>query len=115
VSRAAVTARDALLADVSEKAFEAQVVRQAKGWGWTAYKDVVAWRSDPGWPDLVMLRRGRLVVVECKTVRGKLTAAQREWLLAWWESGRCDGPYVWTPACWGEIARILAPDGVGVA
>jgi len=104
-------ARDLLLAQVSEGTFQAQLVRQARAWGWRCFHDTVAWRSDAGWPDLVMVRRGRLVVAELKKMGGKLTPSQREWLMAWWESGKAE-VYVWDPRCTLEIARVLAPDGV---
>lgn len=103
-----------VLRAVSEKLFQGQVSRQAKGWGWHGFHDTVAWRSDPGWPDNVFVRPGRLVVAELKRVGGKLTPKQREWLMWWWESGRCDGPYVWDPTCWTSIAKVLAPEGVTV-
>ena len=103
-----------MLEAVTEKLFQGQVSSQAKGWGWRVFHDTVAWRSDAGWLDLLMVRGRRLVVVELKTVkmRGLCKPKQREWRMAWWEAGRCDGPYVWDPRCWRQISRVLAPEGV---
>lgn len=107
-------AHRAMIAGLPEKVFQAQILHEAKGWGWRAYHVTVAWRSEAGWLDLLMLRRCRLVVAELKTVRGKLTPKQREWLMAWWESGRCEGPFVWDPLYWHQIDRVLLPEGVEI-
>ena len=114
VKMRAVDGASQMLADVSEKLFQGQVTSQAKGWGWRVFHDTVAWRSDAGWLDMAMVRPGRLVIAELKTMRGKLSLKQREWLMAWYTSGRCDGPYVWDPSCWRQISRVLAPEGVEV-
>jgi hypothetical protein len=40
-----------------------------------------------GFPDLVMLRGPRLIVAECKSPRGRLSAEQDRWLAAFREAG----------------------------
>src|SRR3990167_10677409 len=73
------------------------------------FHDTVAWRSDAGWLDMAMVRPGRLVIAELKTMRGKLSLKQREWLIASYTSWRCDGPYVWDPSCWNSISPNPRP------
>lgn len=74
-------------------------------------------RSDPGFPDCVILfPGGRLIFAELKTQRGKESKAQREWIdrLVWSEDREV---YVWRPSLWldGTIERILrhGPQAVG--
>ena len=89
-------------------------VRQlARLTGWRCYHTRYSLGSDPGFPDLVMVRLGRLVIAELKSDRGKLTPAQQEWLddLAEVE-GRTGGVvevHLWTPEDWlgGAIEETL--------
>lgn len=37
--------------------------------------------SDPGVPDLLLIRNGRLMLMECKARNGTLTEAQHKWHL----------------------------------
>lgn len=62
--------------------------------------------GQPGFPDLTMVRRGRLVFAELKAVRGRLTVAQRTWLVRLRE---CPGVevYLWRPEDWGEVQGVL--------
>lgn len=56
-----------------------QVIVQAfRRLGWS-----VAYLSGPGCPDLLVAKAGRLVLVEVKGKRGRLTPAQIAWHAAW--------------------------------
>lgn len=91
---------------VSEKAFQANVVKLATWTGWRSYHTHDSRRSNPGFPDLVLVRDGRLLFVELKSERGTLNPAQRVWLA---ELRRCPGveAYVWRPSAWSEIEATL--------
>lgn len=65
---------------LSEKAWQGQVVDLATLYQWRHFHVYDSTRSDPGWPDLVLVRRPELLVAELKTDKGCLTIAQREWL-----------------------------------
>lgn len=68
------------LADITEKDWQAQVKDLAKRLGWKRpYHTFDSRRSEPGFPDLVLVR-DRVVFVELKRETGKLSDAQREWL-----------------------------------
>lgn len=71
-------------------------------------------QGDPGFPDLVLARLGRVLFVELKGNRGRLSAGQREWMGAL-EGAEGSGVevYLWTPEEWrnGTIARILGAVG----
>ena len=57
-----------------------------------------------GFPDLVAVRRGRLIFVELKSKTGRLGAEQRVWLD---ELNGAAEVYVWRPSDWAEIERTL--------
>lgn len=57
-----------------------------------------------GFPDLVLVRE-RVIAAELKVGRGRLTAAQGEWLTAFRAAGVA--AYQWTPTNWPEIEAVL--------
>lgn len=65
---------------MSERALQTTVVRMAKALGWTVYH---TWRSDhsePGFPDLILIRGTRLLAVELKRMGKNPTLHQVRWL-----------------------------------
>ena len=64
----------------SEKEFQAWVIGYAKERGWRAYHTHDSRRSVAGFPDLVLVRNGILLVAELKFADGKPSAEQRVWL-----------------------------------
>lgn len=64
---------------MSEKQWQAQVIDAARLLGWHAYHTHDSRRSEPGWPDLALVR-DRLVMAELKTDTGRVSAAQQRWL-----------------------------------
>jgi VRR-NUC domain-containing protein len=91
---------------LSEKQFQEQVLQLAKWCGWWAFHPYDSRRSEPGWPDLALLRPPELLLVELKSEQGKLTDEQATVLDL---LQRC-GLYarVWRPTDWEEIERKLA-------
>jgi hypothetical protein len=90
----------------SESQFQAAVVEYAERLGWLAYHTHDSRRSNPGFPDLVLARRGRLIFAELKTEKGRLSTAQVDWLRAI-EDASIE-VYVWRPSLWHEIEGVLA-------
>lgn len=104
-----MTARQTLDDAMSEDELLAAVRKLARLRGWLTYHSLRSEGSEPGFPDLVMVRRGRLLMVEIKTTKGRLSDAQRGWLVEL--SGcRCyfvdgaAGPEVcvWRPSDWSD-------------
>ena len=65
-----------------------------------------------GFLDVILIRvrnppseNGRMVVAELKTVKGKTSPEQDEWLAAF--RSVCQDTYLWTPNDWPEIERVL--------
>ena len=103
---------------ITEKDFQATVIDLARTYGWIVGFTYDARKSEPGEPDLRMVRPPRVIFAELKTVKGKLTKGR------WNKSGRwlpgqdqwaavlseCPGVeyYLWRPdGLDGDIERIL--------
>jgi hypothetical protein len=95
-----------IVASVTEKQFQAQVLDLARLLGWRVYHPWLSVRSAAGFPDLVLCRPPRLILAELKTARGRLSPAQEEWLAA---LRACPGVevHVWRPMDWDAIIRVL--------
>ena len=91
----------------TEKVFQGHVERLAQGLGWRTYHTWNSMRSVKGFPDLVLVRGERLVFVELKAERKKLTREQEEWRGDLLASGRCEC-YVWRPSNWDALGEVLS-------
>ena len=69
---------------ITERDFQKTVLDMARFFGWKDYFSWSSLHSPRGFPDLVLARERdgvvRLVFVELKSEKGKLTEAQCEWL-----------------------------------
>lgn len=94
-------------AAVTEKQLQQAIVECARLLGWRVYHTFDSRRSEPGFPDLCMVRGHEIVFAELKTANGKVTAAQQDWLDAF-ALAFCD-VRVWRPADWvnGTVEDVL--------
>lgn len=90
---------------LTEKQFMGQVIALANMSGWLVYHTHNSRRSEPGFPDLILMKGQRLLAIELKVGQNKPTADQRKWLLAFHKTGAL--ATVWTPADWSDIEREL--------
>lgn len=90
--------------DLTEAELARIVVDLAKTLGWARYHTYRSERSQPGFPDEVLVR-DRVIFAELKTVKGRLSPAQTLWL----DRLRAAGAeaYVWRPSDLVEIASVL--------
>ncbi len=65
---------------IPEASFQRTVIEMAELLAWRTYHTHDSRRSNSGWPDLVFVRSGELVIVELKTNTGKVSQAQERWL-----------------------------------
>ena len=104
-------------AAMTEAELTQNVLDLARALGFLAFHARDSRRSEPGFPDILLVGHGRILVVECKTEKGKLRPAvmgkrrmlpgQQDWLDAFAECGA--EAYLWRPSAWldGEIERVL--------
>lgn len=108
----------------SEAAFQRQVLNLAEFYGWRSYHTHDSRRSQPGFPDLVLVRDTELIFAELKTEKGRVRPEQRDWLIslqvvssavevAVAPDGHLDGApcvdvYLWRPSDFDQINARLA-------
>lgn len=109
----AVDAQAVIAKSISEKELSQFVVDLARLLGWKVAR-WPTWRAtgtDPGVPDLLLVRNGRLIFAELKTEKGKVSEAQEDWLndLSVAAMGADVELYIWRPSSWlsGEIEKVL--------
>jgi hypothetical protein len=95
----------------TERQFERAVVEYAELRGWMVYHTFDSRRSNPGFPDLVMVRDGKLVFAELKSQNGRVSRSQGDWLealdgVAGWPIDKVD-VFVWRPSDWTHIEETL--------
>jgi hypothetical protein len=100
------TAQPALVAAQSESEFMTAIIDEAKRTGWLVYHTHRSDKSEAGFPDLVMVRQGRMVVAEVKRVGGTPTMEQVRWLL---DMARVPGieVYCWDAADFDKVVQTL--------
>ena len=99
---------------MSERQFQDAVLEMARLFGFRSYHTFNSRRSEAGFPDLVLVRDGRLIAAELKSETGRLSPAQVAWIS---ELERCRGVdvHVWRPGNLAEIERTLrSGSGEGV-
>ena len=90
-----------------EKALQSNVIRLAGLLGWQCYHTYNSQRSQPGFPDLVLVRNGVLIFAELKSDNGRVSPEQDKWLL---NLAKCNcHVFVWRPIDWidGTIEEHL--------
>ena len=97
---------------ITEKRWMADVIEAATMFRWAWYHTLDSRGSTPGFPDLILVRPPRLLAVELKAERGKLTPAQAEWLDLLAVCGV--ETHVWRPSDHASMLRALAPAGVRI-
>ncbi len=98
----------ATLADVLEKELTSQVVELARTLGYLRYHSWTSIHSPSGFPDEVLCRE-RVVYLELKREKTKLSEAQKEWLRALLDAGA--EVYVVRPRDLQALAEVLAHHG----
>jgi hypothetical protein len=91
---------------LSEAAFQAAVLRVAKGAGWSCYHVHDSRRSPAGFPDLVCVRDHVCLAWELKSADGVLTLQQAHWLRLLGEVTQVQAG-VYRPEDWSTLVARL--------
>lgn len=105
-----LTPRQEVLARMSWRQWQTQVIKWARYGGWKVYaindSRTQHWGTDTGFPDVLMLRDGRQIVAECKCGSGRERADQRGWREAF-ELVPGVEAYVFRPEDGDQIRELL--------
>jgi hypothetical protein len=98
--------RPSTVAPLTEREWQHQVTDLARLRQWWLYHPLLSKWSEPGWPDLTLIRGPRMILAELKTDRGKITPAQERVLelLAPVQGVEC---YVWRPRDFDHVKDTL--------
>jgi hypothetical protein len=96
---------------VTEAELQAHILDLAALTGWRVFHDHDSRRNPAGLPDLILVRRGRLIFAELKTRKGRIRPAQKAWIADLEDvevaAGGAVEVYVWRPGHLAAIADIL--------
>jgi hypothetical protein len=113
-----VRGRELLDRQVSESDWQTTVIDLAQALGWRVAhfrpaRTEQGWRTavqadGAGFPDLTMVRGGRLLFIELKSGRGRLSVHQGAWLDAL--RATAAEVYVWRPGDFDKVQETLRDD-----
>lgn len=92
----------------SEAEFQCGVVELARLLGWEVYHTRDSRGSDGGFPDLVLVRGGRVVFAELKAASGRTTPDQDRWIGKLMRTPA--EVYLWRPGDWPLVEEILSSE-----
>lgn len=109
-----LTEEDKYYRSQSERQFQNFVIARALNHGWTYYhapdnkpdKSGRIQNIVKGFPDMVLVKDGKLVFAELKTETGRVSPEQKEWLAKLSATG-CEC-FVWRPSMWEQVNAYLA-------
>lgn len=101
------SAAEVVLGEITERAFQAEVLHLAGLFGWRVFHPYDSRRSQRGFPDLTLVRGDRLVFAELKSEGGRVRPEQVEWLDALGGVGGCVEAFLWRPSDLDAIAGVL--------
>jgi hypothetical protein len=89
----------------SEKEWQRAICNRADWLGWHWYHTHDSRRSPAGFPDLVLVRRDRLIFAELKTDKGRVRPPQHHWLQLLEQT--MSEVYVWRPRDYDHVLEVL--------
>ena len=97
---------------LSEEEFMRSVMKIASECGWRVYHTRDSRRSQAGFPDLTLVRTGKIIFAELKSQKGRIRKEQQEWLDRLRENGHVD-VYLWRPSDLQDIIdRLVGGSGL---
>jgi hypothetical protein len=82
---------NAVTVPLTEQDIQRGITDLLKQLGFRTYHTWLSKRSDPGFPDVVAVRRrdGAVVAVECKSKNGRVSQEQAEWIMTFQQVPSC--------------------------
>lgn len=96
---------------MKERDWQRTILEAARYLNWHVYHTFDSRRSAAGFPDLLLIKPPRLLVIEVKTERGRVTAAQESWL-ALFAALPGVTALVARPSDWPAVEAVLKGDEV---
>jgi hypothetical protein len=90
----------------SEATFQGQVIQLARTLGWVVYRSRYSLGADPGWPDLILVRRGQAKAWELK-VHAEPSDEQLAWIAELDQVPGIDAAVLRFPGDWERIEKEL--------
>ena len=92
---------------VTEQDFQETVVQAAEMFGWWHYHVADSRRSRPGFPDLVLIKPPKVIFLEVKREKGRLTVAQAGVLAMLEDCSEVQAAVV-RPTDWAQVVEWLS-------
>ena len=97
---------------ISEEDFMRSVMKIASECGWRVYHTRDSRRSQAGFPDLTLVRTGKIIFAELKSQKGRIKKEQQAWLDDLRKNGHVD-VYLWRPSDLQDIIdRLVGGSGL---
>jgi hypothetical protein len=92
---------------MTETQLQNYIIELAGALGYRHYHPYDSRKSQPGFPDLTLVKGTRLIFAELKSAKGTTSPEQIEWLAAL--RGTSAEVYLWRPCDWvdGSIEKVL--------
>ena len=101
------SAFDQVSGTVSEQAYMSTIQQAAEIYGWYQYHTHDSRRSTPGFPDLVLIKPPKVIFLEVKREKARLSVAQADVLAMLWGCNEVQAAVV-RPSDWAQVVEWLS-------
>ena len=92
---------------ISEKGFQSVITELAEHRGWFHHHTPDSRRSTPGFPDLVLIKPPKVIFLEVKREKARLSVAQADVLAMLWGCNEVQAAVV-RPSDWSQVVEWLS-------
>ena len=91
---------------MTEAQWQQIIIDAARALQWLVYHTYDSRRSNPGWPDLILVKPPRLIALEVKKEKGRVRPEQIAWIDALGQIPGVTAAIV-RPSDWDRVEKIL--------
>jgi hypothetical protein len=91
---------------VREDQFQTKILELCNWYRLLVYHTYDSRRSNPGFPDLVIVGKTRVIFAELKSTTGKVSMVQQEWHDKLNAAGA--EAYIWRPEDWPQVEQVIS-------